>query len=125
MAQRPIHTYDDQGVYKGVMLASDEQFAESELVEGVAPLPAEPKAEDYTLESWQFHTMIEEAGLDTQINQAINNLPDDIGKKAAKHKLGKKLFFQRNDPLVVSLSAALSLTPEEVDVLWLQAKDLV
>lgn len=108
-----------------LMTMSDEDIAAMGLVEYVEP-PAEPKtAQDYPLQAWQFHSMIEDAGLDIQIRSAINGMADGMDKKVAMQKLERTTIFNRNDGLVVTLSAALGLTPEEVDVLWMSAKDLM
>ena len=44
-------------------------------------------------------------------------------KHIASNKLERGAIFNRNDPLVLAFSEQLGMTSEEVDTLWLQAKD--
>lgn len=79
---------------------------------------------DYPLLRWQFQAMIDILGKRTAIEQAISALPSETDKAVARAKLNHTDVFQRTDPLVVSLSALVGMSSDELDSAWLQAKDL-
>ena len=79
---------------------------------------------DYPLLRWQFQAMIDLLGKRTAIEQAIAALPTVAEQAVATAKLTHSSRFRRDDPLVSGLSAAVGMTPAELDAAWLQAKDL-
>ena len=69
----------------------------------------------------QFHIMIEEIGKAAEIRQAISSAYAGPARRRVLNRLERGQIFRRDDPLVVGLSAAVGLTAEDVDLLWLQA----
>lgn len=82
-----------------------------------------PTASDFTLQPYQFFAMLDYAGLTDTANAAIAAIPDPRERAVAKARLNKESIFVRDDPLLVQLISAANLTPEQIDTLWLEAKD--
>jgi len=59
-----------------------------------------------------------------QVEAAIVAIADEIAREKAMVEWEYAATFNRTHPLVVSLSAALGFTPEEVDALWKDAMAL-
>lgn len=85
---------------------------------------AVPTAKAYPpLTPRQIRLGLLQAGKLAAVDTAINALPE-AQKAAAKITWEYAIEYRRNDPLVVSLGAALGLTPAQIDSLWEQAAQL-
>ncbi len=87
------------------------------------PAPSR-KPSDYPLQRYQFMAMLEIAGLKAVVDQAIDTIDDPVQRAVARARYENEQTFDRQDPLLVTLAAAGKLTTEQVDVYWMQAKDL-
>jgi hypothetical protein len=96
---------------------------DAEMVTWVEHTPT-PHPKDYPLARWQFHAMVDMLGKRQAIESAIEGLPDPAARAVATAKLKHSHEFNREDHLVISLSAAVGISPDELDSAWLQAKDL-
>ena len=79
----------------------------------IAPFP--------NLEPYQFHAMVLLTGYSADIEAAIDADPEPAFKAAAWAKYRYSTHYKRFDPFVVALAAAVGLTPEQLDALWLDA----
>lgn len=73
------------------------------------------------LEPYQFHAMVALTGYTADIEAAINADPDPTFKAAAWAKYRYSTYYKRKDPFVVALGAAVGVSPEQLDALWLDA----
>lgn len=73
--------------------------------------------------NWRARAVLEIAGLLATVETALDALPGNAGI-VARAAWNSGAPFVRNGPTVVALSAALSLTSEQVDNLFLQAAAL-
>lgn len=63
------------------------------------------------------------AGLDESVESAVDAIPGVAGK-LARAEWDKSQTVQRNRPLVNQLGAALGLTPQQIDALFITAATL-
>ncbi len=91
--------------------------------DGDAWVPSEP-VEYRPLEPYQFHAMLELAGHEEAVKTAIAALPDAKARAVAKAKLERRPEFNREDELVLELSTAIGITPEDLNEMWLEASKL-
>lgn len=82
--------------------------------------PAEPAEQIAHLEPYQFHALLNITGYVHDIDSLLADA-DPVYAGAARSKLDKSTFYRRDDPLLTDLFAAVGLTPEQVDDLWLDA----
>lgn len=81
------------------------------------PLPA--------ITARQFRLGLLDAGITpVAIDNAINNMTDELARARAQIEWEYATSFVRTHPLVATLSAALGLTPEQVDTMWAAAVNL-
>lgn len=62
--------------------------------------------------------------LSTDIVAVIEGMPDGVAKESAKIEWEYATTFSRLHPLVVQLSTSLGFTPEAVDELWENARNV-
>lgn len=60
----------------------------------------------------------------SQVTAAIAQMPEGPDKETAEIEWEYATTFKRTHPLVVMLSGALGLTPEEIDTMWTNATEL-
>lgn len=92
MRQRPIHAYDANGKYQGIHTATDEQLAETSLVEGEAPAPTvnnstDPRDHPMSAEQWVEYLAAHNYG--DAIAAYISGLTSEAAKKA---ELGRQVM---------------------------------
>ncbi len=87
--------------------------------------PPAPPVDPLTrsLSSMQFEAMLRSAGHYNAVKTVINGLPKNQ-KHIALAKLNRLNSYNRDDALVVQLSAAIGLTSDDVDALWQQAWEI-
>lgn len=113
---------DDMANRHRQMIAAWEEHGNA-ILAYTPPAPSTDPA-DYPLERYQFLAMLDIAGLKPLVATAIASIADRAQRAVAQAKFDSTSTFERNDPLLVSLSAAAGLTPGQVDAYWMQAKDL-
>lgn len=84
---------------------------------------AERAAQLTPLNAAQFRLGLLNHGLLHQVDDAIAAL-DEPERAAAEIEWEYRTSFHRDNPLVVALSAHIGLTDEQIDDMWLEAKDL-
>ena len=78
------------------------------------------------LERWRVNTIIDfEAGLREKIDAAIDAMPEPQ-RTISKNKLADVQLFRRNDPLfeLIGSTPSIGKTPEDIDVIWMEAANL-
>lgn len=84
--------------------------------------PEEKRERMSSLSARQFRLGLIQSGRSlAQVDTVIAAIEDPEERAAAEVEWQYATSFNRTHPLVVSLSAALGFTPEEVDALWEQA----
>jgi len=102
---------------------TDEELAEHDWERWVAPIPDPPTLEelrqDMVVSPWQIRKALNATGKRGQVNAAMNQADQDTqdGWEYANS-------FERLNPLVITLGAALGLTEEELDDLFTLAASL-
>jgi hypothetical protein len=86
--------------------------------------PPAPTPEETVLAPYQFHAMLEIAGLDQTVRQEIDGMADGRDKAAARAKFERANNFYRTDPLVSALATQVGLTEEQIDTMWMEAAAL-
>lgn len=76
------------------------------------------------LEPYQFHAMLQIAGLTQTVQTAIDNMADATKKAVANAKLNNAKSFHHDDPLMDTLLPLVGLTQAEFDTYWKQAEEL-
>lgn len=90
-----------------------------------APTPDELRAAMPTITARQFRLGLINAGITLQeVDDQIALIADPAEKAVAEIEWTYASTFERLHPLVVTVSLALNLTPEQVDSLWTWAADL-
>ena len=94
----------------------------------VAPEPLTPeelRAKMPPLTARQFRLGLVAGGKSpAQVDTAIAAMPEGADKETAKIEWEYATTFKRTHPLITTLGAALSLTPENIDTLWNNAVSL-
>ncbi|MCP4072308.1 MAG: hypothetical protein GY742_11295 [Hyphomicrobiales bacterium] len=87
--------------------------------------PPAPPVDPLTrpLNSMQFEAMLRSTGHYDAVKTVVNGLPENQ-KHIVLAKLNRQNSYNRVDALVVQLGAALGLTSDDVDALWLQAWEI-
>ncbi|WP_094462602.1 hypothetical protein [Pannonibacter phragmitetus] len=92
----------------------------AEVVAFLAPAPSLP-----ALTARQFRLGLLDSGMaPAQVDAVIAQIADETERARAQIEWEYASQFQRSHPLVATLSAALGLTPEQVDVMWADAAQL-
>lgn len=79
---------------------------------------------DYPLLPRQFRAIINIAGLQAKALAAIASIPDNRQQAIAASFFEYSLSFERSHPLIIQLSTAAGVTSDQLDALWMQAKDI-
>ncbi len=84
---------------------------------------------DFTLNRIQFEFIITKLGLDVAIDAAIDAMPetteDEINAKIMARVLRNfGQSFRRDHPLFTDLATAIGITAEQIDYMWMLAKDI-
>lgn len=91
----------------------------------VPPTIEEERSSMPQLSARQFRLGLVAGGIHTsQVDFAINQMVDGPEKNIAQIEWEYATVFARTHPLIDTLSAALGLTPEAVDTMWLNAVNL-
>ena len=91
----------------------------------VAPTAEELRQQMKALTARQFRLGLLGGGITlTQVDSAIAAISDPTERATAEIEWNFATQFERLHPLVVSLSASLGLTPEQVDTMWTGALEL-
>lgn len=90
--------------------------------DGYAAAKLDPN--NFPLQPYQFHAMLEIGGIAEAVDLAIEAMADPAQKAVAKARMKHSIKFDRDDALFALLGPAVGLTSEEIDALWMQAKDL-
>ncbi len=87
--------------------------------------PPAPPVDPLTrsLSSMQFEAVLRSAGHYDAVKAVVNRLPENQ-KHIVLAKLNRLNSYNRDNTLVVQLSAAIGLTSDDVDALWLQAWEI-
>lgn len=93
--------------------------------DGSFEAPPEPAATMTPLNRIQFFAMVELLGKSTQIEAALDAIPDAAQKAVAKAKYKHSSRYDRDDPLFAQLAPAVGLTDAEIDAAWAQALQIV
>ena len=73
---------------------------------------------------WRIRTVLKLLQLETQIEDALNNLPEP-SKTAANYIWNYGTTVERSSQTVLLLQSVLQLTDEQVDDLFIQANEIV
>lgn len=73
--------------------------------------------------AWRFHAAIDARDLRARIGSAIDEL-SPAQRATARARLEYSLTYDRFDPLIDALGAALGLSEDDIDDLWLEASSL-
>lgn len=113
---------DPHGLYPQVdaWMAAHPDF---QIADYVAPTPS-TDPNDYQLQRYQFLAMLTIANLDSLVAPAIAAISDNVQRAVAQAKFDSTQTFQRDDPTLNLLAANAGLSSAQVDVYWMQAKDL-
>lgn len=117
-----IASYPEGTVEVPVKPGRNYTLEDGEWVAAIDEAPANPA--DYPLKPYQFHAMLDIAEVSQAVEDAIAAIVDPATKAVAKARMKHSTDFDRNDDFIVSLAPVVGLSPEQVDALWLQAKDL-
>lgn len=88
------------------------------------PPPPSTNPADYPLQRYQFLAMLEIAGIRGLVEPAIDDIADPIDRAVARARWESTDVFSRTDPLLIQLATAVGLTTQQIDDLWMTAKDL-
>ena len=87
--------------------------------------PEEARAAMPTLSARQFRLGLIDGGIDlADVETAITAIPDPVERQKGQVEWEYATQFNRLHPLVVQLSSALGLTPEQVDAMWEESATL-
>lgn len=75
---------------------------------------------DYPLKRWQFRAMVDYLDKGTEIEAAINLMPDDLERAVAMARYKDSDIYERDDPLFDQLAPVVGLTDAEIDAAWMQ-----
>lgn len=75
------------------------------------------------IDAWRFHAIMSAHGLKSALENILFAMPEPDQAKA-RARLEYSLTYNRFDPLVDQLGAALNLTSDEIDGLWREAAAL-
>lgn len=90
----------------------------------VSDLPIEPDPLAHTLTRRQVRRALVLAGrTPDDVIAAINAIPDPMERALALIDWEDASYFVRNHPLILQLAPAIGLTPEQVDSMWVAAKN--
>ena len=89
----------------------------------IIPEPPEPVSIPYEIANWRARAVLEIAGLLDDVVLLLDSMTGDEGI-VARAAWNSGAPFVRNGPTVSALSAALLLTEEQVDAMFLQAAAL-
>lgn len=100
---------------KAIISGAGGVLTEVEIEEQAEPVEYRP------LEPYQFHAMLKIAELTDQVNAAVAAIEDPEERAVAEVRLERSQQFRRNDPLLQDLVAAVGLTSEALNKMWLKA----
>lgn len=84
--------------------------------------PEEKRAQFPNLTPVQFRNALVDNGImPDQVTEKIMTIPFDIEREKALNSWNYPTMFIRNDPYIDMISAMFDLTPEQVDVMWMDA----
>lgn len=84
--------------------------------------PEELRAQMPVLTPRQFRdALIDEDIMPDHVTAAISQIPDEKQRAKALNAWEYPTQFMRTDPLIDQIGAMFSLTPEQIDAMWLQA----
>jgi len=110
---------DGKRIVSTSFVETNGQWAQVHTLEDIPP----PTVAEIVLSPTQFHTALRVNGLDAAVKTAISEMPDQVQKASAEVRLEYASAFHRTDPLVTALASAVGLTDEQVDAMWIAAKD--
>lgn len=79
---------------------------------------------DYPLEPFQFFAMLEILGKTGAVNTAIDAITDATERAVARSKFQHMKVFRRDNSLFTTLAPAVGLTDAQIDIAWMQAKEI-
>lgn len=93
------------------------------------PPPPSEHPEDYPLNRIQFMAMLKMSGKEADVLAALAAMPDSsqdeiVAKAVAQSKFENSAEFNRDDPLFAALGSAVGLSDDDIDTLWMQARDI-
>ena len=87
-------------------------------------IPNEPKIAAHTLSARQLRIMLFQMGIpESQVLEAIAQMSDPE-KTIALIEWERATYFERHEPKVAMIGAALGFTSEQLDQLWLEGSAL-
>lgn len=98
-----------------------------ERIEGVVTLVhtlADASPTDFPLAPAQFFAMIEISGYGPDIEAAIEAITDPIDRAVVRSKYRNSGHYKRDNELLTMLLPAVGISDQELDALWMVAKDL-
>lgn len=75
------------------------------------------------VEAWRFHAVISSHGLKAGLETILSSMQEPAQSKA-RARMEYSITYDRFEPIVDQLSAALQLTSDQVDDLWREAAAL-
>lgn len=90
----------------------------------ITPADSETPAVPLEVTARQARLALLGAGMDGAVDAAINAMPAGPQKRAAQITWEYSLTVQRYNPLITQMAAALNLTPQQIDQLFITAKGL-
>lgn len=128
-----VTTIRDGGTlnYDGLYISparSGWRYGDYELVEAPAPPEPEPPTPEYlrtqmqALTPRQFRDALVDADImPDDVTNAISQIPDEKQRAKALNAWEYPTKFTRTDPLINQIGSMFSLTPEQIDDMWLGA----
>ena len=88
-----------------------------------APSPS-TDPNDYPLQPYQFQAALKINGLTDLLSNAITTTANTMEAIVISSKLEYSTIYLRSDPLFDQIGGLINLTSEQIDTIWMQAKDL-
>lgn len=106
-------------ILPGEMVDLGWRFEDGVILEPLPPTPEETRAAMPPLTERQFKLGLVRNGIPlTSVTGYISGISDQLAREEAEIEWASSSKFERLHPLVVSISADLGLTPEQVDIMW-------
>lgn len=127
MSDKPIRLLlDGVIVMSGLNATQAQSFLGGEIADGVHPADQSLFTRQLDLapvKAWQFHAVLRASGLGAALESALAGLSEP-DQSIARARLEYSDTYDRFDPLVSALGAAMGIAEGDLDDLWRQASAL-
>jgi len=115
----PYHVTEDDPLW-GAAVSEAQRMGETLGFEPPPPAPEVPPPPRLTRRQLRLGLLA--AGITTaQVETVIAAIPDEIDRETAQIEWADASQYERTHPLVDRIGASMSLTPEQIDAMWLAA----